>query len=326
MKPFRERNPVPIGAVGTVIIAALLIGAFRAGDLPLIGGGDTYYAEFAESAGLAADDEVRLAGVRIGKVDDVELDDGRVKVTIKVKTDSNFGETTGASIRIKTLLGSKFLALEPAGTGQLAEGETIPVERTVSPFDVTQAFEGLAETASEVDTDQLAKSLTTLSDLTRDTSEEFRAALSGVSALSQNIAAKDEEINSLLTNLERFSTVLDDRDDDIIALMQDSDVLFRALVARRDEVHRILLATSKLSRELTTLVRSTRQDLAPALRQLETTVGILNKNENNIDNSLRLMAPFYRVFASTLGNGPWFDTFIFNLPPVPDLSNGVPLG
>ncbi len=29
------------------------------------------------------------------------------------------------------------------------------------------------------------------------------------------------------------------------------------------------------------------------------------------------MAPFYRVFANTLGTGPWFDTFIQNLPPVP---------
>ena len=44
---------------------------------------------------------------------------------------------------------------------------------------------------------------------------------------------------------------------------------------------------------------------------------MLNKNEDNIDNSLRLMAPFYRVFANTLGTGPWFDTYIQNIPPVP---------
>ena len=44
---------------------------------------------------------------------------------------------------------------------------------------------------------------------------------------------------------------------------------------------------------------------------------MLLKNQNNLDESLRLMAPFYRVFANTLGNGPWFDTWIQNLPPVP---------
>ena len=50
---------------------------------------------------------------------------------------------------------------------------------------------------------------------------------------------------------------------------------------------------------------------------------MLNKNEDNIDNSLRLMAPFYRVFANTLGTGPWFDTYIQNFPPVPSSGAGV---
>ena len=49
---------------------------------------------------------------------------------------------------------------------------------------------------------------------------------------------------------------------------------------------------------------------------------MLNKNEDNLDNSLRLMAPFYRVFANTLGNGPWFDTYIQNMPPGPAGSGG----
>ena len=46
-------------------------------------------------------------------------------------------------------------------------------------------------------------------------------------------------------------------------------------------------------------------------------MNLLLKNQNNLDESLRLMAPFYRVFANTLGDGPWFDTWISNLPPVP---------
>jgi phospholipid/cholesterol/gamma-HCH transport system substrate-binding protein len=44
--PFRARNPVIIGAVSLAVIAALILAAFRAQDLPLIGGGDTYYAAF----------------------------------------------------------------------------------------------------------------------------------------------------------------------------------------------------------------------------------------------------------------------------------------
>lgn len=324
--PFRERNPVVIGAVSLAVIALLILAAFRAQDLPLIGGGDTYYAAFSESGGLKANDEVRIAGVRVGKVESVELDGDHVKVTFRVDTPSAFGADTRAAIKVKTLLGAMYLSLEPAGDGQLAEGSEIPVEHTSSPYDVVDAFSGLAQTSERIDTGRLAKSLTTLADLTRSTPEEFRGALRGVSALSSNIAARDEQINTLLKNLKRVSGVLDERDDDIVGLMKDSDVLFRALVARREAVHNLLVSTSRLSEELTTLVRQSRADLKPALEHLDNVVAVLNKNEDNLDNSLRLMAPFYRVFASTLGSGPWFDTYIQNLPPVPDVKNGGGVG
>ncbi len=321
-KPFRERNPVTIGAISLAVIAALILAAFRAQDLPLIGGGDTYYASFSEAGGLKANDEVRIAGVRVGKVEKVELDGGHVRVTFRVDGDADFGDQTAAAIKVKTLLGAMFLSLQPAGSGQLDEGGEIPVERTSSPYDVVEAFSGLAETSEQIDTDQFAQALTTLADLTRNTPEEFRGALDGVSRLSANVAEKDAQINELLGNLERVSKVLDARDQDIIGLMRDSDVLFRALVARRDAVHRLLVSTSTLSRELTALVQQSREDLKPALSHLENVVAVLNKNEDHIDNSLRLMAPFYRVFANTLGTGPWFDTYIQNIPPVPQLGAG----
>ncbi|PKH43753.1 phospholipid/cholesterol/gamma-HCH transport system substrate-binding protein [Nocardioides alpinus] len=319
MKPFRERNPVTVGAISLVVLAVVMVAALRADDLPVIGGGDTYHAMFTEAGGLKVNDEVRIAGVRVGKVNEVELDDDQVRVTFKVDDAADFGGGTRAAIKVKTILGSMFLALEPAGGGQLDEGATIPAERTSSPFDVVEAFEGLASTSDQIDTDQLAESLTTLADLTRNTPDEFRGALSGLSRLSANVAAKDEQLNSLLVNLERVSRVLDARDEDIIALMEDADVLFRALVARREAVHELLVSTTTLSRELTALVRQSRDDLAPALAHLENVVAVLNKNEDNLDSSLRLMAPFYRVFANTLGTGPWFDTWIANFPPVPQV-------
>ncbi|MCW2794348.1 MAG: virulence factor Mce family protein [Nocardioides sp.] len=315
--PFRERNPVIVGAVSLAVIFLLILAAFRAQDLPLIGGGDTYYAAFKESGGLKANDEVRIAGVRVGKVESVELEGDHVRVTFRVKTDSDFGTDTHAAIKVKTLLGAMYLSLEPAGEGQLKADSEIPVERTSSPYDVVDAFSGLAETSEQIDTDQLAKSLTTLADLSRNTPEEFKGALDGVSALSSNIAARDSQINSLLKNLRRVSGTLNDRDQDIIGLMKDSDVLFRALVKRREAVHNLLVSTSTLSKELTALVKQSRADLKPALTHLDNVLLVLNKNEDNLDNSLRLMAPFYRVFANTLGTGPWFDTYIQNLPPVP---------
>jgi phospholipid/cholesterol/gamma-HCH transport system substrate-binding protein len=315
--PFRERNPVVVGMVSLTVIALMILAAFKAEDLPLIGGGDTYYAAFSEAGGLQANDEVRIAGVRVGKVEKVELEGDHVRVTFRLDKQADFGTETAAAIKVKTLLGAMFLALEPAGGGQLAEGSEIPIARTSSPYDVVEAFSGLAERSGEIDTGQLAQSLTVLADLTQNTPEEFQAALKGVSALSTNLASRNDQINTLLKNLNKVVGVLDARDQDIVGLMKDGDVLFRALVARRQAVHNLLVSTSTLSKELTLLVKQSRADLKPALTHLDNVVNVLLKNQDNLDNSLRLLAPFYRVYATTLGNGPWFDTYIQNMPPAP---------
>jgi phospholipid/cholesterol/gamma-HCH transport system substrate-binding protein len=315
--PFRERNPVPIGAISIAVLLALLVVAFKAGDLPLIGGGDTYKASFSEAGGIKPNDEVRIAGVRVGKVTGVDLAGDHVDVTFKVDTPSKFGNETGAAIKVKTLLGAMYLALEPAGSGQLEEDATIPVSRTTSPYDVVQAFSGLADRAERIDTDRLAKSIDTLAELTTDTPAAFQSTLRGLSRLSQTVASRNEQIGELLGNLDTVSGVLADRDEDIVALMRNSDILLRALVQRRAAVHELLVSTSRFSNELTLLVRQSRADLKPALDNLQSVVNLLIKNQSNLDESLRLMAPFYRVFANTLGTGPWFDTWISNLPPAP---------
>jgi len=265
-----------------------------------------------------------VAGVRVGKVDSIELDGNQVKVGFKIREKVNFGENSGAGVRVKTLLGDMFLELQPAGEGQMKAGATIPVDRTESPYDVVEAFEGLADTSANIDKDQLAAALTTLADLTRSTPEEFQAALTGVSDLSRNLAAKDERIESLLTQLDRVTKVLDERDEDLITLMNDANQLFAALVERREAVHNLLISTQQLSKELSQLVDDSRADLKPALESLDVILDVFTKNEENLEKSLRLMAPFYKVFNNTLGNGPWWDTYIQNMPPVPALTGGTP--
>jgi len=322
-KPFRERNPVPIGAISIAVLILMLALAFNVNKLPLVGGGDTYHAAFAESGGLKPGDEVRIAGVRVGKVDSVELKGGHVEATFKVKTpDSSFGTETVAAIKVKTLLGAMYISLEPAGPGQLKEDSTIPVSRTRSPYNVVQAFSGLADRAEKIDVERLGKSIDTLATLTKDTPAAFQSTLRGLSRVSATVASRNQQINDLLKNLDTVSGVLADRDEDIITLMNKSDILMRALVARREAVHTLLVSTSRFSQEITLLVKQSRADLKPALSNLEGVVRTLIKNQSNLDESLRLMAPFYRVFANTLGTGPWFDTWIENLPPAPATALG----
>lgn len=321
MRPFRDRDPVRVGVAGLLLICLSLVAGVRAGDLPFVGG-DSLYAEFAEAGGLKLGDPVLVAGVRVGKVTKIELANARVRVGLEVDDSTDLGSETRAVIKVRTLLGAMFLALEPAGRGQLDEGDVIPLSRTTAPYDVVDAFSGLSERAGAIDTDQLAASLTTLADLTRNTPQEFRAALRGVSGLARTVASRDAQLERLLDDLGRVSHVLASRDEDIVALMRDADGVFRALVGRRAAIHELLVATADMSRVLTDLIRKSRADLGPALQHLDSVLAILNKNEDNIDASLQAFAPFLRVFTSVLGNGPWFDGYIFNLPPLPADSGG----
>jgi phospholipid/cholesterol/gamma-HCH transport system substrate-binding protein len=313
MKPFRERNPVIIGLIGLALIAAMMLGAFRADRLPIIGSGDVYHADFAEIGGLKSGNEVRIAGVSVGKVQGIELAGNKVRVTFKIDKGTDFGTETGADIRVRTLLGAEFLALTPKGSGQLPEGSTIPLERTIAPYDVVQAFSDLSRTTDQIDIPQLSQALDTLSEISTQTPEEFRGAIKGVSDLSRNLAARDEQINTLLVNLKKVSGVLNSRNDELVTLFKDSDTLFEAISARRDSIHRLLVSTQTISTQLRGLVKDTRSDLLPALEQLDTVTTMLRKNEASLDEALRIYPAFTRVFTNALGTGPWFDTYLGGL-------------
>ncbi|KRC64807.1 ABC transporter substrate-binding protein [Aeromicrobium sp. Root236] len=310
MKPFRERNPVVIGVIGIAVVALMMLGAFRADRLPIIGSGDTYHADFAEIGALKTGSEVRVAGISIGKVQGIELRGNKVRVTFKIDKGTKFGTETGADIRVRTLLGAEFLALTPKGPGQLPKGSTIPVSRTIPPYDVVQAFSQLSKTTDEIDIPELSKALDSLADVAASTPEEFRGAIKGVSDLSRNLAARDDQINTLLVNLKKVSGVLNSRNTQLVSLFKDSDVLFQAISARRDSIHRLLVSTQSISTQLRGLVKDTRSDLKPALDQLDTVTTMLRKNEASLDEALRIYPGFLRVFSNSLGTGPWFDTYL----------------
>lgn len=323
MKPFRERNPVVIGLIGIAVIAVMLLGAFRADRLPIIGGGDVYHADFAEIGSLKPGSEVRVAGVSVGKVNKIELDGPKVRVTFTIDKGTDFGTETGADIRVRTLLGAEYLALTPKGSGQLAKGSTIPLERTIAPYDVVQAFSELSTTTDRIDIPQLSEALNTLGEISTQTPEEFRGAIKGVSDLSRNLAERDDQINTLLVNLKKVSGVLNSRNDELVTLFKDSDTLFQAISARRDSIHRLLVSTQTISAELRGLVKDTRSDLLPALEQLDTVTTMLRKNEASLDEALRVYPAFTRVFSSALGTGPWFDTYLGGLTSLSGLGESI---
>ena len=318
MIPFRERNKTVIGVAGIVTITALLAGSF---NLDALVGGDEYKAEFSEAAGLRPNDEVRVAGVKVGKVLSVDLDGNKVLVEFRVK-DARLGPQSRADIRIKTLLGRKFLMLTPEGDGELDPGATIPLSQTSAPFDITDAFRDLATTAEEIDADQLAESFTVLADAFRDTPDEVRSSLEGLSRLSNTIASRDAQLRELLDRSRGVTEVLAARDDDLTAFFAQSSIVLRELEARREAISRLLDSTVLLSEQLIALVRENRAQLRPTLEALEEVTALLERNRDNLSQSIERFAPFVRVFANNLGNGRWFDTVVKNLGPGLELAPG----
>ncbi|MEV6701845.1 MCE family protein [Streptomyces sp. NPDC051453] len=317
MTPFRERSPVVIGAAGLTFLALLAVAAFNADSLPLIGDGKTYSAAFSEAGGLKPGDEVRIAGVKVGKVEDVDLDGGHVKVTFKIKGDPEFGTGTGASIRVKTILGAKYLALHPKGPGQLRPGSEIPLKRTVPAYDVVQAFSDLTTTTEKVDTDRLAKALDTLSTTFEDSPAEIRASIKGLSKISRTVASRDKALGELLDHANGVTGVLAEHSEDFSALVKDGDKLFKEISKRRTAIHKLLKSSIALGIELSGLVDDNNKEIGPALKGLNRVVRMLEKNQSSLDRSVKLIAPYVRVFSNTLGNGRWFDSYIQNLVAAP---------
>ncbi|WP_131735760.1 MCE family protein [Actinomadura roseirufa] len=313
--PFRERNPVPIGLSAFAIIAVLLGLAMNLDDIPFVSGGRTHTAAFREAAGLRPDEEVRIAGVKVGKVTGVGLDGDHVKVTFRVDDGVRLGDRTEADIKIKTVLGAHFLSLTPRGTGRLGRG--IPVERTHTPFEVVPAISELSRRVSQIDVKQLARSFDVLSQTFENSPEEVRASLRGLRRLSGTIASRDDRLHELAGKAKDVSRLLADRDQDFAKLIRDGDDVLRAVQARRAVIHQLLINTVTLSQQVNGLIRENEAQLRPMLDNLEKVDRILLKNQDNLDRVLQLFAPFARQFADVTGTGRWFDSYIQNLLPIP---------
>ncbi|WP_229054389.1 MCE family protein [Aeromicrobium sp. Leaf350] len=322
-KSFAERDRVVIAAVGLVVLGLLFFATFSSARLPLIGEGREYTAHFAEAGGLKEGTEVRVSGVKVGSVTGVELDGDVVVVSFTAK-DVSLGSQTTAAVKVKTLLGQKYLAVDPGGRGDL--DQAIPLERTTTPYDVTAAFSDLSENITEIDTAQLEESFTALADAFRDTPESVRTTVAGLTDLSRTISTRDEELATLLESTSQVTQTFANRNDELAALISDGNLLLTELAERRATVTALLESTASLGTQLQGLVSDNEAQLQPALAELDQVAAILTNNQANLDSALAKLGPYYRVLASASGNGRWIDAYmcgLFGPENKPQLTNDV---
>jgi phospholipid/cholesterol/gamma-HCH transport system substrate-binding protein len=265
---------------------------------------------------LKSGDDVRIAGVKVGEVQSVSIDTTKnlVKVAFTVKNGWVGNEST-VDLKLKTLLGEKYLSINSQGTEAQPSAQTIGIKRTTSPFDVYPAFNQLTKTVQDIDTGQLAKSFEVLAADFSDTPASVRPLVTGISRLSHTIASRNDKLRTLLSAANRVTGTLADRDQDLARLLEDGNALLEELNARRDAIHSLLINTQVLSAQLRGLVSDNEKTLGPLLAQLDQFIKLLQKNRDALERGVALLGPFYRLFNNVIGNGRWFDNYIQNLAP-----------
>lgn len=329
MKPFRERNPLPIGIIGVLAIIGVLLIGLNAGRLPFISSGHTIYADFTDAAGLQKGNNVRVAGVLVGKVTSIKLDDdgsGKPVVRVGMKIDNSTQVHPGsqADLKIETLLGQVYIALTPSGSGPLKDN-TIVSRDTSTPTSIDTAFQGLGTVAGHIQVKQLAKSFDVLASTFKNTPSSVRGSLVGLERLSQTISSRDAELKALLSRTSSVTNTLAAHDSQIASLIDDSNLILQTVDQQREIIHELLIHTSELSKQLTGLVAENRAVIGPALTQLNGTLAILKSHQRQLDQTVHLVAPFVRDFTDTLGNGRWFETVIHNITDVGPAGPPIPL-
>jgi phospholipid/cholesterol/gamma-HCH transport system substrate-binding protein len=308
VKPFSARNPVLIAINGLTLIVVVMVIALNFNRLPLVSG-TTYRAQFTDASGLVKGEEVRIAGIKVGAVTGISLDENLVEVEFTVD-DVDLGNDTTAAIEVKTLLGQHYLSVTPAGSGSLEENAVIPVERTSTPLNIVPAFLRLTEQTQAIDTDQVAQAFDALAGVLRTTAPELRGTLRGLSRLSRAVTTRDDEIRELLGHAEEVTGVVADRDQDIAQLIQASNSVLQVLSDRRETITRIIRGTSDLSVQLRGLVTDNARELKPALTRLNSVLEVLQKNKTQLDSILKWGAVYAREFTNVGGTGHWFDASV----------------
>jgi phospholipid/cholesterol/gamma-HCH transport system substrate-binding protein len=344
VKPFRERNPIVVGLISVAALTVAMLFAFSLNRFTFLRGVVGIEADFADAAGLTPENEVRVAGLKVGKVKSIELASpngttssgstvfDRVRVSMEISRGVKLGNLTEAEIKLKTILGSKFVDIVPKGGEPYVDaGERIPLERTRIPFELYEVTNRTVGTIGELDADALNDSLRALADLTEDPEGNLGRALRGLSKASEGLKDRDAELHNLLRDGGVILEVLGSRSESLGRIFDSGAELLGALASRRDSLNRFVRGSDRLAAELSDLLRSTRADLDPALRDLHEVLEVVRTDLVPVEKAVEALGPSARSFGRAFTQGRWADIWVQTLldipvPPILPAGTGLPSG
>ncbi|TGD87894.1 MCE family protein [Mycolicibacterium sp. CH28] len=313
MKYFSERNPVMVGVAGLALTAGAVLLVLQYNNLPLVHSDTEYSAYFAEAGGLSRGAAVQISGYQVGGVTNIALDGSQVLVTFKIRNDIPLGDRTEAAIKTKSLMGAKILEVTPRGDKALSG--PVPVEHTTSPYQLGDALGDLSTTVSQLDTDQLSQSLSTLADAFADTPPQLQVAVQSLSRFSQSLNTRDQHLRNLLDNADKATKVLADRSDQVVNLIADSNALLAQLRTQSSALDAVSGHVSALAQQLSGFVADNRQQMRLALDKLNGVLTIVANRKQRIQESIKRLNSYAMSLGESVSSGPFFNAYVANLLP-----------
>jgi phospholipid/cholesterol/gamma-HCH transport system substrate-binding protein len=305
-----EAKILRLGAITLVGLLLTMAAAFNLQKFPGFKGVD-YHAQLKDASGLHKGNMVQVAGVQVGRINNIRLSGDYVTVDFDVK-DAKLGKKSRAAVQVLNLLGEKYLEVTPVGSGEMEDGETIPVERTDASYDIVATLGELTTRTEAIDTGTLSEALTTMGDMLSSASPHIQTTFTGLSRISQAIASRDEAIQQLLGRADRVTNLLANRRGDLVKLMKEGDLVFQELIARRDAIHSLLVNANQLAVTLRGIATDNQAQIKSALSELHTAMAFLQARKKQLSETIKNLGPYSSILINIIGTGPWFDAYVPN--------------
>ena len=322
MTAFRERNPYTIGITCVLVLAAFVGLAFSVGILHLLEKAYPVKAEFNDAAGITSGADVRVAGIKAGRVTSVKADHdrGKVVVSMNVKKGVHLGSDVHAEVALETLLGTRYVRLSGPVVKPYLEDEpesarVIPNDRTKTPFDIFDLTKVGTRSVEATDTAKLNQFIKDLADITEGKHDQLAQLLEGVNKVSSAVNDRQAQLRQLLDRFDQLSALLAEKDQTLVSLIDQSQGILNLVEQRRNDIAAGLNSTDKLTGSLSTLLSANKGLLNSILSTLHPTLDVITKNQQHVDAALSWIGPGSLGLAKATTHGPWADIYVRAIGP-----------
>ncbi|QYN36902.1 MCE family protein [Pseudonocardia sp. DSM 110487] len=316
-----------IFAIVTVLLTGVLAATIANTGF---GATSTYTAVFTDASGLAEGDDVRLRGVKVGRVASLEvLDDALAAVELEIESERRVPAAVTATIKYRNIIGQRYVALgeTDAGGPALDPGATIPVERTKPALDLTALFNGFQPLFRALSPDDVNRLSFEIIQVFQGEGGTIESLLASTASLTSTIADRDAAIGDVIDNLNVVIGTVSERSPELIDLIGELQQLVSGLAAQREPIGEAIAAIGDLTDTTAGLLGEARPVLRDDIAALGDLSGNLAAESPEVDRVLRGLAPKLEALSRTVSYGSWFNFYLCIIDgevTVPGVSAPVP--